>query len=153
MSNVRVVRLFLTFPLVALTGCAFMFAGIQKEADTCGTKIAELTKPDPSPPARGFDGDWQCMYTAGTGEQMVERLTIVTNGSHVTYAGRDNYGSNIALEGTVGGRTAVHRVDDKTGFKLVLDPSGRLLDGGYIYWGEAGDGMGCVQSRYICRRR
>jgi hypothetical protein len=152
MSNVRVVRLLLTFPLVTLTGCAFMFAGIQKEADTCSTKIAELTALDSSPPGRGFDGDWQCMYTAGTGHQMVERLAWVTNGTRLTIVGRDNYGSNIAQEGTIGGRSAVYRDGDRAGFKLVLDPSGRLLDGAYIYWGESEDGMTCVQSRYVCRR-
>lgn len=136
--------------LLSLTSSAcFLTAGIRQKHDTCLAEIQQLGAPDRAPPSVRLDGNWQCMYTDNDGDDRVENLTFITNGSSLTMTGRDNFNNNITVDAKQGGKTVTF-TGHENGFRIVADPSGRLLDGKFQYWGPSGT---CLQARYICRRR
>ncbi|HEU0035671.1 MAG TPA: hypothetical protein VFQ53_33900 [Kofleriaceae bacterium] len=135
--------------LAHMTGCAMLLDPTQPAQKACTPEVDTLTALPADPPAR-FDGEWQCMYTMADGAQFVESLTYVQTGDRVLITGRDNYNNNITMDAHAGGRVVTFRSSKFSGWRLTMDPSGRILDGELKLLGDAN---GCFTTRYICRRR
>jgi len=83
------------------------------------------------------------------GEQFVESLTLVRRGDKVLRTGRDNFNNNLTSDLTIDGESLVFRGGPHQGSRLVMDPSGRLMDGELKMLAS----NSCVSARYTCRRR
>jgi hypothetical protein len=145
------------FACVALSGCVPLMMAEGKAQKECSLEVDTLTTSQNRPPVAGFDGEWQCMWNDAEGNQFVESLTFTARGNTLLRMGRDNFNNNLTADVAIDGDTLRFRAGAHFGWRLTMDPGGRILDGEIKSLAQNGqNAMGtsaCLTTRYTCRRR
>lgn len=153
----RILYPFIALVLSAGPGCggSFMHALTGDDPEECAKTVDQLTAMDGSePPGFNLVGRWTCHYDTPAGESASEYFHVSQESDKVIMEGRNNFGSNLVVEGHLSGDRYVARYGKYGGLSTKVRGGGRMLDGETVYYAENNGSLpsACHKTRYTCSR-